>query len=308
MKFYIVTPTYNALDWLKRAIRSVADQVREGVEVHHHVQDGASKDGTQAWLEEWQRTHQDTPGYVFTYESCPDKGMYDALNHAWDKMPEDADITAHLNSDEQYLPDALAQLSRAFERRQDVDIFVTTFLFLNADGSYNCHYRPVRPTALRCRVTSMIRTSACFHRSSTFQKNGVRFDTRYKVVADRVFYSDVMKKHPRARTLPNLITTTDAITGANLAWSDNLQADEKLFTSEATVWILKSRKIIRQSINFARRIINLFCVAPREYAIYLHDDSKRTVKMVKKPTCVPCFSGLKSRAVHNEDEPPAEYQ
>lgn len=291
MKFYIVTPTYNSLDWLKRAIRSVADQVGEGVEVHHHVQDGGSKDGTPQWLEEWQRNHQDISGYIFTYESCPDKGMYDALNHAWDKMPEDADITAHLNSDEQYLPNALAQVGKAFARRKDVDIYVTAFIFLNADGSYHCHYRPVRPTALRCRVTSMIRTSACFHRASTFKKNGVRFDTRYKVVADRVFYSDVMKKHPRARTLPNLITTTDALTGQNLAWSELLISDEKIFREEATLFILKSRVIIRMAINFARRLIDLFCSKPREYAIYVDDAVERTIKVVDSPTCKPHFVG-----------------
>lgn len=40
MTFYIVTPAYNALSWLQRCIYSVADQVAEGVEVHHHIQDG----------------------------------------------------------------------------------------------------------------------------------------------------------------------------------------------------------------------------------------------------------------------------
>ena len=34
MKFYIVTPTYNALSWLERSVRSVADQVGQGVASH----------------------------------------------------------------------------------------------------------------------------------------------------------------------------------------------------------------------------------------------------------------------------------
>ena len=46
MKFWIVTPSYNHLDFLKLAIMSVADQVRSDIQVHHHIQDGNSSDGT----------------------------------------------------------------------------------------------------------------------------------------------------------------------------------------------------------------------------------------------------------------------
>ena len=104
MKFYIVTPAYNALQWLQGCVRSVADQVKEGVEVHHHVQDGGSTDGTPSWLKTWQEEHQGVSGYTFTFESAKDAGMYDALNMAWEKIPSDAGVTAHLNCDEQYLP------------------------------------------------------------------------------------------------------------------------------------------------------------------------------------------------------------
>lgn len=285
MKFYIVTPTYNALDWLKRAIRSVADQVREGVEVHHHVQDGASKDGTQAWLEEWQRTHQDTPGYVFTYESCPDKGMYDALNHAWDKMPEDADITAHLNSDEQYLPDALAQVGEVFKKLAEPDMLITTFLFLKEDGRYHCHYRPVKPTAWKCWATSMIRTSACFLNAATFSRVGIRYDISYKIIADRKFYAQYLEKVGRVRTVPALITSTDAITGSNLAWSAGLQGEEDRYTASLPFWIKLVRGAVWRINHVYRRLSDKLHTAPRQFAAYMADDSERTMKTIEKPTC-----------------------
>lgn len=114
MKFYIVTPAYNALSWLQRCIYSVADQVAEGVEVHHHIQDGGSSDGTPEWLENWQQEHASSPGYTFTYESGKDAGMYDALNKAWEKTPSDAAVTAHLNSDESTFPVPLKPSQRRF--------------------------------------------------------------------------------------------------------------------------------------------------------------------------------------------------
>ena len=83
MKFYIITPAWNALRWLPCAVRSVRDQACPSIEVHHHVQDGGSTDGSREWLETWQREHGNEPDYRFSFESAPDRGMYDAINRAW---------------------------------------------------------------------------------------------------------------------------------------------------------------------------------------------------------------------------------
>lgn len=286
MKFYIVTPTYNSLDWLKRAIRSVADQIGEGVEVHHHVQDGGSKDGTQQWLEEWQRNHQGTSGYIFTYESCPDKGMYDALNHAWDKMPVDAHVTAHLNSDEQYLPDALARVSGAFAGHTDMDMLTATFIVLNSDESYHCHYRPITPTVWRSVNECMIRSSSCFHRASSMRRYGVRFDTAYKIISDRVFFLDILKTNPKVYAMPELITSTDAMTGTNLAWSPNLKKEEEYYRSKNSDFVLLIGWFLTRTVNLCRRIVDCFCSPPREVCIYRGDEEVRSAEMVEKPTCL----------------------
>ena len=52
MKFWVVTPSYNQLYWLKRCIASVMDQADENITIHHHIQDADSIDGTQEFLEE----------------------------------------------------------------------------------------------------------------------------------------------------------------------------------------------------------------------------------------------------------------
>ena len=51
MKFLIATPSYNQLAYLGRAVASVRDQVCEGIEIHHHVQDAGSTDGTVEFLQ-----------------------------------------------------------------------------------------------------------------------------------------------------------------------------------------------------------------------------------------------------------------
>ncbi|MDF7825434.1 hypothetical protein P4B35_15515 [Pontiellaceae bacterium B12227] len=108
MKFFIITPSFNQLDYLKRCIASVRDQAapvvqradnstsgsESSIHVHHHIQDGGSFDGTVEWLGRYaqeigdQRAEVSAPNaqcpvpsaYAFTYESAPDDGMYDALN------------------------------------------------------------------------------------------------------------------------------------------------------------------------------------------------------------------------------------
>ena len=80
MKCYIVTPTYNSLHWLPRCVRSVASQVGGGVQIHHHVQDGGSSDGTVEWLRNWSNSHSGQEGYTITFASGKDAGMYDAIN------------------------------------------------------------------------------------------------------------------------------------------------------------------------------------------------------------------------------------
>lgn len=285
MKFYIVTPAYNAIEWLRRCVRSVADQVGEEVEVHHHVQDGGSADGTAEWLEDWRETHRGISGYTFTYESGRDAGMYDALNQAWEKLPEDADVTAHLNADEQYLPKALHQVVQEFKRKPDTDIVLGTFIILNPDGSYHCHRRPVRPQAWRSKLFCEMITCSCFHKASTFRKHGVRCDATYKSIGDLIFFSDIMKTSPRVCVKPELLTSAYAMTGSNLAWTPATERDFERYYAKLSKMEVRVAGIVRRAVNFTRRIVDCFCAPPKEVVIYHGNDTMRTVQVVDNPTC-----------------------
>jgi glycosyltransferase involved in cell wall biosynthesis len=111
MKFSVITPSFGQLEFLKLNAVSVADQVSDGVEVEHLVQDGGSTDGTAEWL-------AGQAGIVGIVEK--DEGMYDAINRGLKRAR--GEVYSWLNCDEQYLPGALAAVAEFFEAHPEVDI------------------------------------------------------------------------------------------------------------------------------------------------------------------------------------------
>ena len=101
MHFTIITPSFNQLDYLRRCIASVADQIEaksqkltaDSLIVHHRIQDGESTDGTVDWLGQFDaevngQSSEDSPNTKsltpracsFSFVSERDSGMYDAIN------------------------------------------------------------------------------------------------------------------------------------------------------------------------------------------------------------------------------------
>lgn len=285
MKFYIVTPTFNSVAWLKNCIRSVADQVEEGVEVHHHVQDGLSNDGTPEWLETWMNSHEGIPGYTFTYESCKDKGMYDAINRAWEIMPADVDVTAHLNSDEQYLPHALKQVSEAYGRYPEAELIEGSFIIVEADGSYRCHRRPVPPSKWRSMTVCEMITCSSFHRADVFRRHGIRFDIQYRSIGDVIFFRDIIRSGVKIKTVPTLVTSSYALTGCNLAWTAVTQKESAAYWASIPQRYVRCNGFSYRYANFMRRVIDFFCAPPQTLEIYKKADHPRCCEAITKPTC-----------------------
>lgn len=283
MKFYIVTPAYNALHWLKSCVRSVADQACDGVEVHHHVQDGGSADGTVEWLREWQDSHQQA-GYCLSFESAPDKGMYDAINKAWDKLPADAHITAHLNCDEQYAPGALQKVAQAASAAPKADMFVTSHIIIDAQNRYICHRRPLKPYKWVSHTTCEIITCACFHRVAYFLSHGVRFDTQWRSIGDLIFYRDILQHSPRVALLPHLFASIFRVTGSNLAWSDITQKEWDIYNNLMPKAAYRFRKLADVLSKVKHRLCNALHANPDSYEVYPPDASQRVKIHIKHPT------------------------
>lgn len=118
----IVTPTYNHARFLGATIDSVLAQNYPNL--HYHVQDGASVDGTVELL--------GNRGDRISWRSERDSGQSHAINLGFAGV--DCDIMAYLNSDDVLLPGTLATVANFFLTRPDVDIVYGHRVFIDSDG------------------------------------------------------------------------------------------------------------------------------------------------------------------------------
>jgi len=111
---YIVTPCLNAVETIDQTIISVITQAG-AFSIRYHIQDGGSTDGTIKKLDQWKACIEKNSipwqcnNVVFTFASCPDRGMYDAVSSGFETMiiPPNAFMT-WINADDILMPGALA--------------------------------------------------------------------------------------------------------------------------------------------------------------------------------------------------------
>jgi glycosyltransferase involved in cell wall biosynthesis len=108
LRLSVITPCYNHADYLGRNLASVHGQ-QGPFDLEHIVVDGGSTDGTVDLLE--------TCEYEVRWVSEPDRGQAHALNKGL-RMAE-GDVIGWLNSDDLYLPGALAAVAEVFESEPD---------------------------------------------------------------------------------------------------------------------------------------------------------------------------------------------
>jgi len=124
---YIVTPCLNAAGTIDQTIHSVFSQAGSFA-IRYHVQDGGSTDGTLDKLKKWKSLLEsnhfptDCKHIVFTFDSSPDSGMYDAIAKGFATMciPPEAFMT-WVNADDILMPGTLSLLHDAamlFARQQ----------------------------------------------------------------------------------------------------------------------------------------------------------------------------------------------
>lgn len=123
---YIVTPCMNAIDTIDQTITSVLTQ--EGnFSIRYHIQDGGSTDGTLEKIEHWKwRIEKNLfplfcKNVVFTYESGPDNGTYDAITKGFDSMyiPPNAFMT-WINADDFLLQNSMKIILGAAQHQKEM--------------------------------------------------------------------------------------------------------------------------------------------------------------------------------------------
>ncbi|MEF8747621.1 MAG: exostosin family protein [Candidatus Accumulibacter propinquus] len=118
IKIAIVTPSFNSVDTITRTIHSVISQAGDFI-LQYHVQDGGSVDGTLNVLKRWEDliNRQVLPiscrSLEFSWDSCHDNGMYDAIGKGFRRCKVGrSDWLGWINADDVLLPTAFALLSK----------------------------------------------------------------------------------------------------------------------------------------------------------------------------------------------------
>lgn len=269
MTFSIITPSLGQLPWLKRCVRSVADQ---GVEAEHLIQDA----GSGPALEQWVRGQ---PGAQLFVEA--DAGMYDAINRGLDRAR--GEFCAYLNCDEQYLPGTLARVERAFREHPQADLVAGDFLMTDPAGALLAFRKATPLHAAMIRTDHLYAyTCALFFRRRIFEQ-GLRFDASLKVVADGEWVASALEKGHRAVLVDGFLSAF-TFTGENLGESALARTERDRLRAALPLSLRLAAPLLRQWRHVEKLRAGAYRRRPIDYAVYVgEEDGARTALRCERP-------------------------
>lgn len=177
MTISIITATFNGAATVRDTIESVLKQTYKDVEFI--IKDGGSKDDTLDICREYEPRF----GGRMKIISCPDTGIYDAMNQGIEAAT--GDVVGILNSDDFYTSDdVLATINAALER-DDCDAVYGDIHYVKSDNLERCvRYYSSRNFTRERMMQGYIPAHPSFYcRREVYQKYGL-FDTSFRVAAD----------------------------------------------------------------------------------------------------------------------------
>jgi hypothetical protein len=280
--FSIVTPTFNQLDWLSLCIASVRDQALPSTldsglstpAIEHIIQDAGTpgieelarelgaefyRDGQLIFHAKecgvgvppaiLQATTDKAANYSLKFFSEKDAGMYDAINRGLARSS--GEICAWLNSDEQYLPDALCKAADLFKQRPELDVLLGDAILLNSALEPVCYRRIMLPGLWHTRLDHLHSLScAMFFKKSSLPSPPL--DPRWKVISDAILMEHFLlsKKHIHACSI---LFSAYTFTGHNLSAQKDYNELEHWRTE--TQW---PPKILKPFVILHNRLRRLF--------------------------------------------------
>jgi glycosyltransferase involved in cell wall biosynthesis len=167
----IITPSLNQGRYIERTIKSVLSQGYDDLE--YIVMDGGSTDETVSVLERYSER-------ISRWVSEPDDGQSNAINRGISHST--GDVIAYINSDDYYLPGALAKAMPLFEDG-DVMWVAGACKYLHDTGEIDTVWIPRRPVGPRPRYvheTWYVPQASSFWRRDVFDRVGLlREDLHY---------------------------------------------------------------------------------------------------------------------------------
>jgi glycosyltransferase involved in cell wall biosynthesis len=175
----IVTPSYNSQPFIEETILSVKNQTYPNIE--HILMDGGSTDGTLDIIKKYDGS------YNMRWVSEPDNGQSDAINKGWIRAK--GEILGWLNSDDTYLPEAVATAVKFLNEHPDVSVVYGKCKFIDDLGEEleeQCQTKTYDFTEI-LRQTSVIPQPAAFMRREVLDEVGY-LDTNLNFAMDFDFW------------------------------------------------------------------------------------------------------------------------
>ena len=274
MRFTIVTPSFNQLDWLELCIASVADQ-HGVVSIEHLVCDGGSE-GIDDFKGRMLARFPETSHYRLEFLVGPDAGMYDAINKGLRKAT--GDICAYLNCDEQYLPRTLRWVADYLSVSPETEVLFGAAIVTRADGSYVCDRRVMVPTRWHTMVSGnlSIFTSSTFFRRKSVVERGLLFDPQWRVCGDAVWALRLLEAGLRMKAT-NKPLSAFAETGSNMSAVGNPRAAEEGLRLElsAPAAARAFKPGVLLAYRFRRWLSGAYALKPHSYAVYTAEEADR---------------------------------
>jgi glycosyltransferase involved in cell wall biosynthesis len=181
----VITPTYNAAEYIECCIQSVLDQ--DYPKIEHILQDGSSGDGTLKIL----KRYIDKVDWL----SVPDTGQADALDRAIRRSH--GEILIVLNADDMLLPHAVSWGVRQMAKYPEAAVVYGDILLINEWGEeFGKFLAPEYDFAGVFCVEKVIGTQAAFIRRSMFEQVGLGADPSLDTCPDYEIFVRLGLKFP----------------------------------------------------------------------------------------------------------------
>jgi glycosyltransferase involved in cell wall biosynthesis len=169
----VVTPSYNQVAFIEETIRSVLLQGYPSLE--YIVMDGGSTDGSVEIIRRYEP-------WLSSWTSAPDDGQTSAINAGWARST--APLVAWINTDDSYLPGAVATAAAAFASTPSAGLVYGSALVVDGEGRMLRRW-DARPFDLRRMLLegNVVPQPAAFYSRRALDAVGV-LDPRWDMIMD----------------------------------------------------------------------------------------------------------------------------
>ncbi len=168
----IITPSFNQASYLEQTIQSVLNQ--DYTDIEYIVIDGGSSDGSVDIIKKY------APHLAY-WVSEKDSGQAEAINKGMARAT--GGVVAWLNSDDYYLPGAVASALKIFDENPDVVLLYADMLAVDEHGKTFNTFRFKQLSLQDLLAFQIIGQPAVFVRRTAFEKAG-GLDLSYHFLLD----------------------------------------------------------------------------------------------------------------------------